>query len=167
MERIGRSLLRAFQDGGNAAARQDMSWGSLMGGLALANAGLGVVHGFASPIGGMFQISHGMICARLLAPCIEVNLRALMARCPENPALSRFGEASRILLGSVKATQQDLAEGLFQLCTALQIPRLSEMGIAQGDFAAIVDNAKTASSMKSNPILLSTEELFEILERAL
>lgn len=167
MERVGRSILKAYQDGSDIAARRDMSWGSLMGGLALANAGLGAVHGFASPIGGMFQVSHGVICARLLAPCIEVNLRVLNKRSPESPAMARYVEAARIILGSTVASPQSLVEWLVQLCQALRIPRLSEVGIVRNDFAEIIENAKIASSMKANPVVLNPEELLEILEIAL
>lgn len=167
MARIGRSLLNAYQDGNNSLARQDMSWGSLMGGLALANAGLGVVHGFASPIGGMFQAPHGVICARLLAPGIEMNLRALKAQGLENPTLNRYAEAARIVTGNSKASSQDLVEWVKELCQSLHILRLSELGITQSDIPAIVENARIASSMKSNPINLTSEELFEILEMAL
>jgi alcohol dehydrogenase class IV len=167
MGRIGRSLLRAYQNGSDTAARGDMSWGSLMGGLALANAGLGAVHGFASPIGGMFQVSHGIICARLLTPCIQMNLRVLKKHYPESAIISRYDEAARIILGSTAATPQSLVDWLVQISQELRIPRLGEVGISRNDFTKIIENAKTASSMKANPVVLNSEELLEILEMAL
>ncbi len=75
--RAAQSLRRVFLDGQDQLARKNMALVSLFGGLALANAKLGAVHGFAGPIGGIFPAPHGAVCARLLAVVMEVNLRAL------------------------------------------------------------------------------------------
>ena len=88
--RAGRSLRRAYSEGSDPAAREDMAYTSLLGGLSLANAGLGAVHGFASPLGGEFNAPHGAICAALLAPAMKVNVRALGERAPAHPALERY-----------------------------------------------------------------------------
>ena len=89
------SLVRACEDGNDAAARAGMSYASLLGGLALANAGLGVVHGFAAPIGGMFDAPHGAVCAAILPYGMEANIRALRERSPEGGALARYREIAR------------------------------------------------------------------------
>ena len=98
---------RAYDQGDNPSARQGMSLASLMGGLALANAKLGAVHGFASPIGGMFPAPHGAVCARLLPFVMEANLRALRVRLPDSEALRRYDEIARILTNRVDATAED------------------------------------------------------------
>jgi alcohol dehydrogenase class IV len=97
MQRVARSLQRAFENGAaDGAAREDMALASLFGGLALANAGLGAVHGFASPIGGMFpQAPHGAVCAALLPHVMRVNLRALHERDPGSAALHRYDQVAR------------------------------------------------------------------------
>jgi alcohol dehydrogenase class IV len=107
VQRAARSLGRAYEHGEDAAAREDMALASLFGGLALANAGLGAVHGFASPLGGTFNAPHGAICARLLPSVFEVNVRALQMRQPQNPALERYGEVAQWLTGSPAASVND------------------------------------------------------------
>src|SRR5581483_3978724 len=87
MRVAARALPRAFIDGTDHGARQAMSFASLLGGLALANAGLGAVHGFAAPVGGMFDAPHGAICAAVLPHGIEANLQALRTRMPDQPSL--------------------------------------------------------------------------------
>lgn len=167
MVRVGRSLLVAYRDGGNVPARVDMSFASLMGGLALANAGLGAVHGFASPLGGIFDAPHGAICARLLAPTIKINLQALEKKAPEHPASRKYAEAARLVTGSRKADENVLIDWLEALCEEMQIPHLAAMGVKAADFPDIVNKAAAASSMKANPIQLTPEELTTILEMAL
>src|SRR5690606_39047218 len=103
MRRAARSLQRAFEDGGDREARRDMSIASLCGGLALANAKLGAVHGIAGPLGGMTSVRHGVACARLLPPVIETNLRARRAHAPGSPALARYEEVARSLTGRESA----------------------------------------------------------------
>ena len=140
---------------------------SLFGGLALANAGLGAVHGFAGPIGGMFPAPHGAVCATLLPQVVEANVRALRQRQPKSEALSRYDEIARLLTGEANSTADDGVEWLRKLVTDLQIPRLGAYGITRAHTAELVDKAAQASSMKANPIALTAEELGEILETAL
>ena len=97
MRRVSRSLRRAFVDGGDKEARTDMAFASLLGGLALANAGLGVVHGFAAPMGGMFDAPHGAVCAALLPHGVAANIRALRSRGANGDALRRYAEVAAIL----------------------------------------------------------------------
>ena len=162
MRRAARSLRRAFDQGDDLEARRDMSLASLMGGLALANAGLGAVHGLAAAIGGAFDAPHGGVCAALLPHVTAVNLRALDERSPHSGAIARFGEAGRILAGA-----DDLVAWLVALCADLGIPHLRQYGIGEADILDLCANAARASSMKANPIALTEAELREILERAI
>jgi alcohol dehydrogenase class IV len=167
MRRAAGALARAYGDGADRSARSDMSLASLLGGLALANAGLGAVHGFAAPIGGMFDAPHGAVCAALLPHVMAANLRALGERAPASEALARYDAVARILTGRPNAAAADGVEWVARLCGELRIPRLAAYGIAEGDVAALVENAAQASSMKANPVALSAGELREILEKAL
>lgn len=160
------ALPRAWENGGDRAARSAMSWASLLGGLSLANAGLGAVHGFAAPIGGMFPAPHGAVCAALLPHVIEINVEALRARAPQSEALRRYDTVARLLTGQRHATAGDAVWWLQNLLERLGIPPLREYGVAEADFPALAARAAKASSMKANPIELTPEELTEILSRA-
>lgn len=165
--RVSRSLLQAYQNGADQSAREDMALGSLMGGLALANAGLGAVHGFAGPIGGMFDVPHGAVCAVLLPPVVTVNTRALLEREPQNPALARYIEIARWVTGDPNATIAGLSLALDEMRSALYIPPLREYGIHASDLDALVEKSAVASNMKANPLTLTSAELRQILEIAL
>jgi alcohol dehydrogenase class IV len=167
MRRVGRSLQRAFEQGQDLQAREDMALASLFGGLSLANAGLGAVHGFAAPIGGMFHAPHGAVCAALLTRVMEVNLRALRERLPDGEALRRYELVAAILTGTEKATAADGIHWISELCKALQIPDLRTYGISEVDIPELVEKAARASSMKANPIVLTRDELTEALQAAL
>jgi alcohol dehydrogenase class IV len=167
MKRVARSLRRAYHDEHNAEARMDMSLASLLGGLSLANAGLGVVHGFAAPVGGMFPAPHGAVCAALLPHGMEMNIRALRARAPESDTLRRYEAVARILTGKVNASAEEGVAWVTELVRELEIPPLSTYGIEAGDVATLVEKASKASSMKANPIVLNSDELREVLTRAL
>ena len=144
-----------------------MSWASLLGGMALANAALGAVHGFAAPIGGMFDAPHGAVCAAVLPHAIEVNVRALQARAPDGEAIRRYETVARILTGNAQATAEDGVRWIAGLCRKLEIPPLRAYGVRAEDIPDLVDKAAHASSMKGNPIVLTAPELSEIVERAL
>jgi alcohol dehydrogenase class IV len=160
------ALPRAWADGSDAAARRDMAFASLCGGLALANAGLGAVHGFAGPFGGMYPAPHGAVCAALLAPVFAANIQALQERMAGSPILARYAELARILTGDPLAGLEDGARFLQELCAALQIPPLSHYGFTLADAPPLIAKAQAASSMKANPLALTDEELYAILERA-
>jgi alcohol dehydrogenase class IV len=166
LTRAARSLRRAFGNGSDANAREDMALASLFGGIALANAGLGAVHGFAAPIGGMFKAPHGAICAALLPAVMEINLRALQSRQPDAETIPRFQAVARLLTGSTAADATDGIRWVAELCTALGVPPLGTYGITRADFKPIVEKAEKASSMKANPIVLNREELTECLEKS-
>jgi alcohol dehydrogenase class IV len=165
--RVARSLRRAWADGRDAAAREDMALASLYGGLALANAGLGAVHGFAGVAGGMFQAPHGAVCAALLPNVMAMNRAALQAREPGNPALARYGEVARLLTGRADARAEEGVEWVRELTAALGVPGLGAHGIARGDISGIVEKAAGASGTKANPVELTRDELVEILAQAI
>lgn len=167
IRRAARSLRRTVENGRDTAAREDMSLASLFGGLALANAGLGAVHGFAGPIGGLFPAPHGALCAALLPHVIEANLAALQSRAPTHPSLARYDELARLVTNQPHATAPDLVHWTRDLISVLRIPPLSAYKITRDDFPLIVEAAAQASSMKANPISLTPAELTTILTRAL
>jgi len=167
IERAAGALARAYENGRDLAARTGMAWASLLGGLALANAGLGAAHGFAAPIGGLFDAPHGAVCAALLPHVIEVNIRALRARMPGSDTLRRYETVTRLVTGRPEATPEDGVAWVAQTCRTLRIPPLGSYGIGEEHVASLVENAARASSMKGNPIALTRDELREILSRAL
>jgi alcohol dehydrogenase class IV len=167
MRCAARSLGQTYKHGDDAAAREDMALASLLGGLALANAGLGAAHGFAGPMGGMFPGPHGAVCACLLPHVMAVNVRALQERAPESEALRRYDEIARIVTGNEKATADDGVAWVRELCQTLQVPSLASYGVTEDDFPLLIEKAAVSSSMKGNPIVLAADEMSEILVRAL
>ncbi|QRO00274.1 iron-containing alcohol dehydrogenase [Archangium violaceum] len=166
MVRSARSLRRAVLEDTDPATREDLALASLFGGLCLANSGLGAVHGFAAPVGGMFEAPHGAVCAALLPAVLEVNLRALRARAPAHPALPRFQEVAVLLTGRAEARAEDGISWVRELCQALRVPGLGRYGLTEADVPMLVTRAKAASSMKANPLPLTDEELTEIVVRS-
>ena len=164
--RAARALPRAYHDGGNASAREGMSLASLFGGLALANAKLGGVHGFAGVLGGMIAAPHGAICARLLPFVTEQNVTVLRLREPQHMALERYREIARMLTGDPQATIEAGVAWLHKLIEALHIPSLGSYGLNPADFGTVVEKSARASSMQGNPVKLTEEEMREILELA-
>jgi alcohol dehydrogenase class IV len=144
-----------------------MAVASLFGGLALANAGLGAVHGFAAPIGGMFPAPHGAVCAALLPRVMAMNLRALRSRASNSASLRRYDEVAQLLTGDASAKADDGVLWVDDLVRDLKIPRLSAYGIGPKHVNELVRKAAQASSMKANPIVLTAEELEEVLRAAI
>ncbi|MGO8930863.1 MAG: iron-containing alcohol dehydrogenase [Limisphaerales bacterium] len=167
IRRAARSLRAAFADGCNGAARADMALASLFGGLALANAGLGAVHGLAGPIGGQFPAPHGAVCAALLPHVMEANVRALRQRQPSAETLRRYEDVARLVTSSASATAEAGVEWVRKLVADLRIPGLDHYGLKREHTAGLVEKASQASSMKANPIALTPDELAGVLERAL
>jgi alcohol dehydrogenase class IV len=165
--RVARGLSQAFFDGHDLSARTDMSLASLFGGMALANAGLGAVHGFAAPIGGMFDAPHGAVCAALLPDVMEMNIRALRRRMPESDALHRYDALGPLLSDKTTAKADDAVKWVRDLCRLLNVAPLGAFGIRDEHVKDLVDKAQRANSMKANPILLEADELAEILRAAL
>lgn len=167
LRRAARSLRTAYAQGDNVQAREDMALVSLFGGLALTNAKLGAAHGFAGPLGGMYDAPHGAIVAALLPHVMAVNVDAMSKRDPDNPALMRYHELGVILTGDVEANAADAAGWVRDTAEALNIKSLSRYGMTREDFPAIYEKAKKSSSMKGNPVTLTEDEMGEILTRAL
>jgi alcohol dehydrogenase class IV len=167
IRRAARSLVNACENPDDLAAREDMALASLFGGLALANAKLGAVHGIAGPLGGMFPAPHGATCAALLPHVMAVNVEALRAREPNDIALPRFQEVAHLLTGSARATPADGVAFVQQMCCQLGIPALRTYGMTKDAFPELIEKSMRASSMQGNPIALQAEELDEILSRAL
>jgi alcohol dehydrogenase class IV len=167
LRRAGPALKRAYQDGRDLAARTDMAYASLCGGLALANAGLGAVHGFAGPIGGAFDAPHGAICAALLPHVMDANLHAVAERAPASDTIRRYTDVARFLTGRDNATADDGVQWVRQLVVELGIPRLSAYGLTKEAIPSLVQAAARASSMKANPLPLTADELGAILFAAL
>lgn len=164
--RAARSLRRVYQDGSDSDAREDMSLVSLFGGLALANAGLGAVHGLAGPLGGLLGAPHGALCAALLPHVMRANAAALRERVPRGPALARLEETARLLTGQATATLEDGVSWIAELCQDLAIPGLACHGLSSADCASVIPKARAASSMRGNPVELTDAELAGILAAA-
>ena len=144
-----------------------MALASLLGWLALANAGLGAAHGFASVIGGMYPAPHGAVCAAFLPHVMAANLRALRQRQPNANALARYREVAALLTGDPAASAEEGIRWVAELAHALQIPGLAAYGVTRNDFALLIEKTAVASSTKANPIVLTSNELREILDAAL
>jgi alcohol dehydrogenase class IV len=143
----------------------DLSLASLWGGMVLANASLGAVHGLVAPLGGRFPVPHGCGCAALLAPTIRANIAALRARDPSSRALVRYGEIARLVNGS-SAVLDDAADGIARLRRALGARSLASYGVTDAAFAEVIAGAR-GGSMKSNPIVLTDDELEAVLRESL
>jgi alcohol dehydrogenase class IV len=165
--RSARSLRTAVLGETTASVREDLAVASLCGGLCLANSGLGAVHGFAAPAGGMFHAPHGAVCAALLPHAMEVNLRALTVRDTSGRGVARYHELARILSGEAEADAGEAVAWVATLCRELEVPGLSTYGMTAKDVPDLIAKAKVASSMKANPIQLTDDELTEIATRAL
>jgi alcohol dehydrogenase class IV len=166
LRRAGRSLRRAYENGDDREARQDMAIASLFSGLGLANAKLGAVHGFAGPLGGMYSAPHGVICARLLPFVMETNVEALQKRDVTSPALTKYDEVAVLLTGSNLAKAADAVTWVQELCLALKVPPLVRYGLKSQHFEIVISNAQKSSSMKGNPIELTDDELLNIIRQA-
>jgi alcohol dehydrogenase class IV len=170
LRRAGTGLRSAYADGSDIAARTDMAMCSLLGGMALANAKLGAVHGLAGVIGGTADVPHGIACAALLAPVIAANVRALRSDGSEPPAavvLDRYTEAARLLTGQSAASVEDGLAWIGETLTLLHVPGLAAFGLGPQHADDIAAKALISSSMKGNPVALSHADLKAILLQAL
>ena len=164
--RAAKSLPMVVENGNDVEARINMSWVSLMGGLSLANAKLGAVHGFAGPIGGMFDAPHGAVCAALMPAVMRVNSELIKEReCCEN-IYDRYSEVARWVTGRENASVEDGVRWFEELNTKLNILQLSSFGIKREDFPSIVEKAGQSSSMKGNPVNLTGNDMNRMLELA-
>jgi alcohol dehydrogenase class IV len=168
IRRSARSLGRAYEEGmEDPVVREDLALASLFSGICLANSGLGAVHGLAAAAGARLSAAHGAVCAAVLAAAMEVNLRALRERAPDDPALQRMSEVATLLTGRPDATPEGAIAWLQDLTGALAIPGLASHGLDAVEIDAVVAAAQRASSMRGNPIELSDQEVREIVTRSL
>ena len=164
IRRVVRSLHKAWENGDDLEAREDMALASLFGGLALANSGLGAVHGLAAPLGGLTSIPHGVACAALLPHVLEANLQACD---PGNPVLRKFSELARILTGNPEADALEGVRWVKTLAEDLRVSGLGDYGLSAEDIGIVAERALAASSMKANPVQFDREALINILAKAL
>ncbi len=167
LRRAAAGLRAAYADGTDLAARADMALCSLLGGIALANAKLGAVHGLAGVIGGTAPVPHGAACAALLAPVVEANVRVLRSGPAGRPALDRYAEVARLLTGQPAATIDEGLAWIRETVTRLAIPGLAAFGVRAQDADDIVVQAARSSSMQGNPVPLSHDDLRAALLAAL
>ena len=173
LRRAGTGLRTAYADGADVAARADMAMCSLLGGMALANAKLGAVHGLAGVIGGTADVPHGIACAALLVPVIEANVRTLRsggvqeAGPPALGALDRYTEAARLLTGHPAASIEDGLAWIRETLTLLRVPGLATFGLEPQHADEMAAKALVSSSMKGNPVPLSQADLEAIILQAL
>ena len=169
LQRSARSLVRAFRDGEDAEAREDLALASLLGGLALANAGLGAVHGLAAPLGGLRPVPHGVACAALLSHVTALNIQKLRAGEGRASAvgLNRYAEVARILTGRADAEPEDGVAWITHCIETLRIPGLGRFGVQRSDVEGLAAKGLQASSMKGNPVQLLKSDLEAVLLRAL
>jgi alcohol dehydrogenase len=143
-----------------------MAWGALASGIALANAGLGAVHGMVAALGARHPVHHGTGCGILLAHTIRVNVAALRARDPEGPALRKYAEIGCLLAGNPGLGRDDAADALVAwlaaLVAPLGLPRLGDIGVGKADMPSLVAESR-GSSMRTNPITLDDSEIAAIL----
>jgi alcohol dehydrogenase class IV len=166
MKRISAFLEIAFREGNNLKARENMAMASMLGGMALANVKLGAVHGFAGPLGGMFPIPHGAVCACLLPAVMEINIATLKNKNLQKQ-LSKFDEVAGILTRNSSAVAEDGAIWVKKLVKKLKIPTLSDFHLSTDSFPELIEKAKNSSSMKGNPVELDDKQLQEILHQSL
>ena len=167
LRRAGTGLRGAYADGEDLGARTDMAMCSLLGGIALANAKLGAVHGLAGVIGGTADVPHGLACAALLVPVIEANLRAARLSPSGAGVLERYTEATRLLTGQPDASIQDGLAWIRETLTLLHVPGLATFGLGPQQADDIAAKAVVSSSMKGNPVPLSHADLEAVLLEAL
>ncbi len=164
------ALPRAYADGSDVDAREKMALAALFSGIALGNAGLGAVHGFAAPLGANFPIPHGTVCAALLPHVMSANVRALRAEAPDHPWLARYATIGRTLTGEMETSEAAAADAgirfVGQLAEQLDVPPLRSFGLTSDRFTEMVQLAEKSSSIRYNPVKLSRGALREILELA-
>ena len=162
--RCASALKKVYDNGEDIGARSDMSLASLFSGLALANAGLGAVHGIAGPLGGMVDAPHGAVCACLLPVVTAANIAALK---DDSPYLERYREAACLLTGDGNVPPERGVDWLRSTAMDLRIPSLSHWGLAEENVAELAGHARRASSMKGNPVVLDEASLSTIIRQAL
>ena len=163
LRRAAAGLRAAYTDGTDLAARTDMALCSLLGGMALANAKLGAVHGLAGVIGGTADVPHGFACAAVLPAVVEANVRALRSAPDGGWALDRYAESARLLTGDPSASIEDALAWIRDTIRLLAVPGLATFGIEPAQAAEIAAAAAQSSSMQGNPVPLPESTLRDIV----
>jgi len=167
LEQVANYLERVVDDGSDIEARSGMAYAAFCSGITLANAGLGVVHGFASSIGGRFNIPHGLVCASLMGVSNEITLNKLLKEIPDDTAIRKYTKVGQLLYGSTEKDDIFYAEfvinKIHDLALKFDLPRLSEFGFDE----ILMDEIVSETSNKNNPVKLSQMELIEILEKVI
>lgn len=167
LKEIRSSLVQSVEDGSNIEARTGMSFAALTSGICLANAGLGVVHGFASSAGGLFDIPHGLLCGTLMAKANEVNVRILRKNGSSPGALKKYATLGRLFLDNGKHDADYYIDGfidhLYNTTERLKLPGLKQFGLTVKDVKTVCN----VTGIKNNPVRLTTGELIEIFSSRL
>ncbi len=170
--KAARDSLLVWHEHGEAArdAQAGMAYAALVSGITLAQVGLGSVHGLASPLGAFFPIPHGVVCGTLVAEATAMNIRALKEREPASKILLKYAQAGRMMTHDIHLSDEEALKRLVEILEgwtqSMHLPPLSKYGVTRADIPKIVANSR-GSSMKSNPIVLTDEEIGEILMRRL
>ncbi len=170
--RAAREGLLPWYEGAADAAngRERMAFASLLSGICLAQAGLGSVHGLAQPLGSLFPIPHGVVCGTLVAAATRANIEAMRARDPNNPALAKYAQVGGLFAGQADideaAALELLVSSLEAWTLAMKLPPLSAQGVGEADLPRIVAHCR-GSSMKTNPIVLTDDEVERVLRARL
>lgn len=163
---VARSLRRAVRDGTDRAARYDMAFASMLSGIALANAGLGAVHGLAGPVGGFTRIPHGAVCAALLPHVMRINIARLEAGQQTPARLEKYREIACILTGRPDAAPAEGVAWVSTLVSEFGLARIQSPGLSTETIRDLASQALLSSSTKSNPVGLSLDHLVEVLNSA-
>jgi alcohol dehydrogenase class IV len=167
LKAINTSLINSYSNGEDIGARTGMSFAALTSGICLANAGLGVVHGFASSVGGMYNIPHGLICGTLMASSNEINVRELRKKSADSVALKKYAHLGKLFLEEDGKTDDYYIDGfiayLHKLTNDFQLSGLKKIGLEEKDIGLIC----TITEIKNNPVKLTFENLTEIVSSRL
>ncbi len=167
LKEVKTSLQTAYLKGDDLNARAGMSFAALVSGICLANAGLGTVHGFASAIGGMFNIPHGLVCGKLMAPANEISVRELREQKGDTDALIKYTRLGRIFLNEQNKSDDFYIDGfisyLQQMSDFFSLPGFNQYGINEEDIESLCEITEN----KNNPVKLSKENMAEILRQVL
>ncbi|MES1225938.1 MAG: iron-containing alcohol dehydrogenase, partial [Bacteroidota bacterium] len=167
LKRISDSLLKVYHDGSDLNARTDMSMAAYLSGITLANAGLGLVHGFASSVGGYYEIPHGVICSSMMAATNKITVRKLRSEKSNDEALEKYANVGRLFSDQQNKSSEYYTDSLLDLihtwATEMSIPKLSEGGVTLNDVEKIVESTDN----KNNPVKLNKDEIEEVLKMAM
>jgi len=157
-------LWRCIKDGSDLEARGGLSFAALTSGICLANAGLGIVHGFASSVGGVINIPHGLVCGSLMAKANEVTIRELRKQDKDAVALHKYSTLGRLFVPEAGKSDDWYIDAfinfLDELTMELDFPAFSKFGMGKNDILPVCKNTEN----KNNPVRLGLEEMAEILQ---